>query len=198
MKLYRLVGIALFIGSASLAQQRPKMAETDVSIAEADKEQVRRLFAGEIAKVKPNVSAEMLDRDSNVYIEALPDVQKTLRQKSCAGNACSSHVVNQGLLDVYLTTMDQKDYGLIGPGDIGETVAKTSFVSVWSNPPDADFKLLQGSTPIWVQKTNRERFILKGDYLLHIEKTGYEVFEATCSNNQDGGVLCGGPLKKKE
>ena len=197
MKFYQPVGVFVFIASASFGQQRMSTAKADQNIMGADTEKVRQVFAAEVVRLKPDVSAELLERNSDTYIKTIPDIQKTLRGKSCAGQPCSSRVLNQALVDVYVITTRQKDYVPFGPIDVGETVSNTSYVSVWSDPPEADFSLLQGSTPVWVEKTNNERFIPKGDYKIHIEKTGYQAFEGPCSNKRNEGTLCGATLKKK-
>jgi hypothetical protein len=197
MKMSRLVGLPVLFASASIGQQIKTAASTNVNIMSAEPEKVREVLVRETMRLRPDVSAEMLRRNSNTYINTLPGVERSLAEKSCAGRTCSPAVLNQALLDFYVITLQRRDFGVIGPTDVGETVSNTSYVLVWSDPLEADFRLLQSSSPVWTDKTNKDRFIPKGDYRVHIEKTGYEAFDGPCSNRRNEGISCGAVLKKK-
>ncbi len=197
MKFYRMLRVSALFAGTAIVYHTSIMAQSLASLTGSDKDKMKMYLAAEISKLNPDASIIALESNSRIYVDALPDIQSALNKKSCAGRPCSAKVRNQALLDLFVISVQDKNYGIIDMNDVGKSLEKTSYISVWSEPPEADFKLLLGAAPVWVEKTNNERFFPKADYVIHIEKAGYEPFDGPCSNRKDEGKSCGATLRKK-
>jgi|SRR5579875_1525596 len=201
MKPYRILEILLFIAASTMrAQNLNSAVERNSDLGTALE------FTKELAAVKGDMPSDVQQANAHVYAQALPEVRKALAAKLAAsparqdGKARASEVPKEALFDIYKVTLERENDRLINFHDVIDSVSETSYVSVWSDPADANFRLVRNQETAWEGKTNAEHFLLKSDYVLHIEKSGYEPLERTCSNQTETGANCGGKLtlKKKD
>ena len=196
MKRDSFVGILALIAGIAIAQS-PRPAVTGSYQATAADREIASKLAAQIEQLTPGVSKQRLMEDTAVFAAALPGLRKMLAEKPCSGQPCGQKIADRALFDIYSTTLQRKGDILIGPSDLGDTVSGTNYLAVWSDPKGADFKLMRGHTVAWSERTDKDRFMLKADYVLHIEKAGYETVDIECSNKSEGRS-CGGKLTTKK